>query len=132
MNAGNGRPDDISSQEPGSGCSEPALTWALVCGADDGNRTRTISLGICAVQAVSRFDLRNWLSSKELTACRRPGPGGPDQPRAERRARLGPAQAAPSTRSPPTWPVRRRSCRALGLSCQPSADGVSVAWGGPA
>ena len=29
----------------------PAVTWVLALGAGDGNRTRTISLGICAVRA---------------------------------------------------------------------------------
>ncbi len=28
-----------------------ALNWTLACGAGDGNRTRTISLGICTVRA---------------------------------------------------------------------------------
>jgi hypothetical protein len=36
---------------PGCGRTKPTLTWVLDLGAGDGNRTRIISLGICAVRA---------------------------------------------------------------------------------
>jgi hypothetical protein len=39
----------VKQQGPGSGTV--VLTWAFTWGAGDGNRTRTISLGICAVRA---------------------------------------------------------------------------------
>jgi hypothetical protein len=35
----------------GRGRAKPAMTWAYALGAGDGNRTRTISLGICPVRA---------------------------------------------------------------------------------
>ena len=41
-------------------------------GAGDGNRTRTISLGICAVRAVMRRDLRDGLPVSD-----REGPSSP-------------------------------------------------------
>ena len=34
------------------------LTWAFVGGAGDGNRTRTVSLGICTARRRTRSDLR--------------------------------------------------------------------------
>ena len=41
------------------------LTWAFVGGAGDGNRTRTVSLGICAIRALMASDLRDGLSMSD-------------------------------------------------------------------
>jgi hypothetical protein len=40
-------------------------TWALSVEAGDGNRTRTVSLGICAIQAVMQPDLLGALSASD-------------------------------------------------------------------
>jgi hypothetical protein len=49
--------------------SKQLLTWDYLVGAGDGNRTRTISLGIYGIRAVIRPDLRG-----ELSVSDREGP----------------------------------------------------------
>ena len=53
------------------------LTWAFAVGAGDGNRTRTISLGTCAIRAVSWPDLRGGLSVSDRGGPLFTGVNGP-------------------------------------------------------
>jgi len=46
-------------------CSETGSDLAFVVGADDGNRTRTVSLGICTVWAYVSADLRRDQSASD-------------------------------------------------------------------
>jgi hypothetical protein len=62
-------------------------TW-ISCGAGDGNRTRTISLGICAVRAVTWPDLRVGVSASDRE---RPLVAGVNGPLMARRAVALPA-----------------------------------------
>jgi hypothetical protein len=46
-------------------CSEPASDLGLYVGADDGNRTRTVSLGICTVRPRTPSDQRRNRSASD-------------------------------------------------------------------
>ena len=56
----------FSARTPSTSSVPASVKWPrrssdlrLLCGAGDGNRTRTINLGICAIRAVVRPDLRS-------------------------------------------------------------------------
>ena len=53
------------------------LTWSFLLGTGDGNRTRTISLGICAIRAVVRPDLRRGVSASDRDRPSGPVANGP-------------------------------------------------------
>jgi hypothetical protein len=58
-------------------------TWRFTFGAGDGNRTRTISLGICAVRACIGLDLRG---RQSVSALERPLVTGVNGPLMARRS----------------------------------------------
>jgi hypothetical protein len=64
-------------------------TWAFMIRADDGNRTRTVSLGICTVWACMSADLRRDQSASDRETPLITGVNGPLMARL---ARPGPCQ----------------------------------------
>jgi hypothetical protein len=66
--------DPRNDQSPDAGC-RPDLGFC--CGAGDGNRTRTVSLGICAIRAVMRPGLRSRVSASDRERPLLAGVNGP-------------------------------------------------------
>jgi hypothetical protein len=89
-------------------CSKNAFELDLYSGAGDGNRTRTISLGSCAIRAVVRPDLRGGMSASDRE---RPLVTGVNGTLMARRAAVWPELMATSWSSPVLLDSRRPSGR---------------------
>ena len=102
------------------GNQRPSCAFSL--GAGDGNRTRTISLGICAIRAAVRLDLRCRVSASDRD---RPLVTGVNGPLMARRTVVRPTLVAASWSSP----VLLDSCRTRAVAVVSRlAQRPHVAW----